>query len=903
MKRRDFLKKGTLAAGLASSPGFLSPILASETVSPQSTKSSQLTVKAPGEIRSAEYLRRARNGQDLPKAPVFAESYVSPEVRIKSMPLKERLRRGIVPRRGFCSIAPGSDALLISGNGPINIDMLCDPYSEQITFRHESVFVPHKHFEAPTIAGIFPQVRQMMLEGKYHEAAQFAYDEWHKSPMPLGGAFGGGPAFSMRLDSPKTALVKDYLRTIDFESTEIKVHWTDERGEWVRRTFTSRPDNVVVQWLAAPQGQPLNVRIMLQRSAGGTFGGMGFGGGGLGASLRGGTPGALADFFGRRGGRTQGEFHQDYNEKRLIFKGILDPAVNNSGYAGVTRVIRDGGSALMDGDTLVVENASSVMLLTRIEHFPDYTEEQVEGLRQAVEGLTPDYPALLERARKVQSEMLNRVTVDFGGASKYAMSSEELLSDQRSSPGYSGAYLEKLFDMCRYWFILTSGKYCSMQAETNANINLQIAPGVQGDHREGMDAYFNWMESLVPDYRTNAKNIFGMRGTHYALTPTKESGVDTHFDYAASTSEIWPHPYWLSAGGWCVRPFWDHYLVTGDMDFLRNRVVSAYKDLALFYEDFLTVTDKNGNYIFVPSFSPENNPGNLNPGCMAVINTSMDISVCREVLGNLTEACELLGIEADNVPKWKAMLAKLPPHLLEPDGSMKEWAWPTLGERYDHRHISHLYGAWPGDEIDPDRMPQLAKAALIADRHRVPERLAAHGRCHRALVGARLKDSYLVDTELRQLIEEGNVGPTLRCSHDPYAFPMPDAQGGIPTIMMEMLAYSRPGVIEVLPALPPSLVKGSIKGMLLRTFARLDKLSWDMNARTVDLTITSVRKQDVTLIARQSIDGVSSSPEALATTPQSGKSACDLHLPAGKPVELHLKLGRRNPLDWVNWVA
>ncbi len=903
MKRRDFLKKGTLAAGLASSHGLLSPILASETGSPQSTKSSQLTVKAPGEIRSAEYLRRARSGQDLPKAPVFAESYVSPEVRITSMPLKERLRRGIVPRRGFCSIVPGSDALLISGNGPINIDMLCDPYSEQITFRHESVFVPHKHFEAPTIAGIFPQVRQMMLEGKYHEAAQFAYDEWHKSPMPPGGAFGGGPAFSMRLDSPKTASVKDYLRTIDFESTEIKVHWTDERGEWVRRTFTSRPDNVVVQWLTAPQGQPLNVRIMLQRSAGGIFGGMGFGGGGLGASLRGGTPGAPADFFGRRGGGTQGEFHQDYNEKRLIFKGILDPAVNNSGYAGVTRVIRDGGSALMDGDTLVVENASSVMLLTRIEHFPDYREEQVERLRQAVEGLTPDYPALLERARKVQSEMLNRVTVDFGGASKYAMSSEELLSDQRSSPGYSGAFLEKLFDMCRYWFILTSGKYCSMQAETNANINLQIAPGVQGDHREGMDAYFNWMESLVPDYRTNAKNIFGMRGTHYALTPTKESGVDTHFDYAASTSEIWPHPYWLSAGGWCVRPFWDHYLVTGDMDFLRNRVVPAYKDLALFYEDFLTVTDKNGNYIFVPSFSPENNPGNLNPGCMAVINTSMDISVCREVLSNLTEACELLGIEADNVPKWKAMLAKLPPHLLEPDGSMKEWAWPTLGERYDHRHISHLYGAWPGDEIDPDRMPQLAKAALIADRHRVPERLAAHGRCHRALVGARLKDSYLVDTELRQLIEEGNVGPTLRCSHDPYAFPMPDAQGGIPTIMMEMLAYSRPGVIEVLPALPPSLVKGSIKGMLLRTFARLDKLSWDMNARTVDLTITSVRKQDVTLIARQGIEGVSSSPEALATKPQSGKSACDLHLPAGKPVELHLKLGRRNPLDWVNWVA
>ena len=301
----------------------------------------------------------------------------------------------------------------------------------------------------------------------------------------------------------------------------------------------------------------------------------------------------------------------------------------------------------MDGDTLVVENASSVMLLTRIEYLPDYSEEKVEAVRQSLEGLTPDYPMLLERARKVQSEMLNRVTVDFGGASKYGLSSEELLSDQRSSPGYSGAFLKTFFEMCRYWFIITTGKYRSVSALTNVNTNLQIAPITLGNYLESEMAYFDWVESLVPDYRTNAKNIYGMRGAHYPIAPTKDSGVFNMFDYADNTGETWPHPYWISAGGWVLRPFWDHYLVTGDLDFLRNRMVPAYKDLALFYEDFLTVTDKNGNYIFVPSFSPENNPGNLNPGCMAVINASMDISVCREVLANLVEACELLGIEAD----------------------------------------------------------------------------------------------------------------------------------------------------------------------------------------------------------------------------------------------------------------
>ena len=438
----------------------------------------------------------------------------------------------------------------------------------------------------------------------------------------------------------------------------------------------------------------------------------------------------------------------DFNEQRLIIKGRLDPSVDNRGYANVTRIVRDGGSASMDGDTLVVENASSVMLLTRYEYLPDYSEEKVEAVRQSLEELTPDYPAMLERARKVQSEMLNRVTVDFGDDSKYGLSSEELLSDQRSSTGYSGAFLKTFFEMCRYWFIIITGKYLNLSALTNVNINLQIAPISIGNYLESEMAYFDWIESLIPDCRTNAKNIYGFRGTFYPIAPFQDTGVFNMFDYADNTGETWPHPYWISAGGWVVRPFWDHYLVTGDLDFLRNRMVPIYKDIALFYEDYLTVTDKNGKYIFVPSFSPENNPLNLNPGCMAVINATMDITVCREVLVNLIESCELLGIEADNIPKWKAMLDKLPPYLLNPDGSLKEWAWPDLEDRDNHRHISPCYGAWPGDEFDPDRTPQLARAAVLADRKRVPERLAGHSYCQRGLVAARLKDNFMVDTHV-----------------------------------------------------------------------------------------------------------------------------------------------------------
>ncbi|MEJ2544182.1 MAG: glycoside hydrolase N-terminal domain-containing protein [Calditrichaceae bacterium] len=885
MKRRVFLKNSTFFAGLASTLNLSFPF---KTNGATSKKSSRISNKnsihigsTQDDIRSAEYLRRVQTEALLPKAPVFVAS--EGDVKVSPMSLTKRIERKIVPQRGFCSLAPGGEGLS-SGNGAVNIEVAGNPFTEEIPFSHESLFTPRKKsLEAPKIANVFPQVRQMMLDGKYEEAIMLAYKEWQKNPVTRGfGGFGRGQ-FSMLLEFPKSALVKDYLRTLDFESTEIKVLWTDEHGEWIRRTFTSRPDNVVVQWLTAPEGQSVNVRIKMSENRRRVF--------------RGGLGNRRIEESNADNTKT------DFNEQRLIIKGYLAPSIDNRGFANVTRIVRNGGSARMDGDTLVIENASSLMLLTRIEYLPDYSEDKVEAVLQSLEGLTPDYSMLLERARNIQSEMLNRVTVDFGDASKYGLSSEELLSDQHSSPGYSGAFLKTFFEMCRYWFIITTGKYRSVSALTNVNTNLQIAPISLGNYLESEMAYFDWIESLIPDYRSNAKNIYGMRGAHYPIAPSKDSGVFNMFDHADSTGETWPHPYWISAGGWVVRPFWDHYLVTGDLDFLRNRMVPIYKDLALFYEDFLTVTDKNGNYIFVPSFSPENNPGNLDPGRMAVINATMDISVCREVLSNLVEACELLGIEADHIPVWKAILAKLPPYLIEPDGTLKEWAWPDLEERYNHRHISQGYGAWPGDEIDPDRTPQLAKALVIANRKRVHERLAAHSQCQRALIGARLKDNYMVDSELRQLLEQGFVGTTLLCPHDPYAnMRIADAQGGIPAIMMEMLAYSRPGEIEVLPALPPSLVKGTINGMLLRTCARLDKLAWDMEARTVDMTVTSLKDQDVTLIARYGIEKISERNNVLSVKPRPGSATCELRLPVGKPVNIHLELGHRNPLDWVNWV-
>ena len=349
--------------------------------------------------------------------------------------------------------------------------------------------------------------------------------------MPPGMGGFGGLSFTMRIETPGAEPVADYLRTADFESTELKVHWTDSRGQWTRQLFASRPDDVVVQRLVAPAGQPLNVKVSMQRTV--------FSGRGPSAGLT--RPGASRATRADHGPA-----------------GLHAGAAHSEGSARCRRrqqrlrrrdVVLNGGTARIDGGTLIVEHAASLTLLTRIAHLPDYSEDCVDAVYKSLEQIVPDYDALLGRARSVQSEMLHRVSVDFGGAAQHGLSSEELLSEQRSSPGYCAAFLETLFDMCRYWFILSSGRFLTVSALTNININLQTAPGVQGDHREGMDAYFAWMESLYPDYRSNARNIFGMRGSTTRRRPPRAKASRRCSTWPAPRASCGPTPTGSRPGG------------------------------------------------------------------------------------------------------------------------------------------------------------------------------------------------------------------------------------------------------------------------------------------------------------------------------------------------------------------
>ena len=854
----------------------------------------------------------AESAAPPPIEPVSSLTAPSPDGQILPMSIKERNRLGAVPKRGMCSTVPARDAAnaLVSGNGKMWVDVFGHPFSEQVVFHQERILQPWKAapLEAPEIASVLPEVRKLILRGEYNKALNLSLTAAENTPTkPRTDNLHPHPAFDMRIVLGEPHAVHDYLRTTDFESGEVKVTWADKDGEWTRRTFVSRPDNVVVQLLTAPGHSTIEGTIqfdtseLLKRPAITTPHVVGWPPQGPPASI----PQPVTDphVVGwpfeseavHEPGADQIRFDRSFDGHNFILEGRYVVETGNPGYLSVTKVIPRGGSVSMANGDLAVHGVSSLLLITRIQVYPDLEQSDIEPLTKAVDELPSHYQILLGRHRPGQSQVMDRVTVDFGGQAQHSMSGEELLADQRTSFGFSPALLGELFDMGRYWLYARTGDFPPMWGHININVNLQNSSAVMGDLPETLFAYTHWMEGLLPDCEKNAANVFGARGVLFGVHPTVEGNPLTHFAYT------WPHHYWISGAGWMYSLMWDYYLATGDRAFLKQHVLPGLLQIGLFYEDYLKEIDKNGNYIFVPSYSPENCPPNSEIA-PAVINATMDISVSRQVFTQLIEASETLHLHAEDVPRWKNILAKFPPYLTGPDGALKEWAWPSIEEHLDHRHVSHLIGAWPGDEFTPDATPELARAALLAARKRAQGNASAHGLLHRSLAAARLKDPYLVNFDLKQILEQGYINPSLTTRHNPYSFSSPDPQGGLPTLIMEMLVYSRPGVIGLLPAMPASLEKGSIKGVLCRTQAKIEELNWDLRRKEIDVTISSRIDQTVQIYVRRGIERVDAPMGVLTTPIHAGAERCSAHLSASHPVTLHILIGDEETSHWLREV-
>ncbi len=407
-----------------------------------------------------------------------------------------------------------------------------------------------------------------------------------------------------------------------------------------------------------------------------------------------------------------------------------------------------------------------------------------------------------------------------------------LKKDHNNDPGLALLY----FNLGRYLLCASSADGVlpmNLQGKWNEDIN----PPWQSDYHHdinlemcywfaevaGMSKYcealFKYLESFVKHGRKAANDLYNCGGILLQLQGDP---------WGRTTAEaLTTYTVWVGAGAWLAQHFWWHFEYSRDMEFLKYRAYPFIKEVAAFYEDYL-IEDENGILQIIPSQSPENafkEANNAGPVSLCV-SSAMDVELVWDLLSHAVKASEILGADPEKVIQWKAMLAKLPPLKSGSKGQLLEWNEELDEEEPGHRHLSHIFGLFPGEQISPERTPGLFKAAMKS----MDIRMANFGghtgwsRAWTACIYARAGNGDKALEHLEHLITDFSTDSLLDL-HPPEIFQIDGNMGGTMAVF-EMLLQSYHEELHFLPALPAKWPSGKVKGFKARGGFTVD-IQWE----------------------------------------------------------------------------
>ena len=754
------------------------------------------------------------------------------------------------------------------GNGRHGALVHGRPGAERVIVTHHDLTWPDAPAAAgpPDLAGRLSQVRDLLLAGESGRALELFTGDWPRyHPRPFHPAL----AIVVRRDtrsqntrsrdtlppdtrSPDT-VPDGYRRTLNYRAGVAVTRWPGRR----HACFASRVRDLVVQQVSGTP--PWDAVIEVDAA----------------------LPGAPA------GLRVTGQVASHAPGDAVIKATVEYPACEShgagaGGYVVVTRVTAGAcgttggrGTIVITGDRAVrVTGCGELTMLTRVEVFGSAAGIGAAGIGAAGIGAVGidaararalaavaavparvSRPLLAEHAR-AHAAAFGDVSLELAvDAAQRRLPVAGLLARQAAEPDRPlPALLEKLFASGRYLLLSASGllpprltglwqgdwnSAWSGAITTDANLGLQLAGAVTTDVPAAVDAVASLVRRQLPDWRVNARRLFGAPGIVAPAHTDGRGGLATHFE------PRWPLHMWTAGADWLLVPLLDEALARRDPGYAARHAGPALRELATFYEAFLTLADGSGHVVFAPSYSPENEPAGWSP---AAVNATMDIAAARHAL---TAAARLAEAEAGQ--PWQDLANRLPPYRLTAAGALAEWAWPPeesgqppLPANDEHRHVSHLYPVWPLHEITVAGTPRLAAAALAALRARGAQDDSAHGYLHKALAAARLRDAGLAGRLLAAVCGQGFFFRSLMSSHYPKrAVYNADAACALPGLLAEMLVDSvppdetGPGRIELLPALPGFLPAGRLAGARTLLGVRVVELRWDTAAGHAEAVLLS----------------------------------------------------------------